>query len=123
MLRSDVVEVLVLTDADQVDLTCTMVGTTRTGYCLFEADAELVERFGTEFALNELEPGASLLFEAQVGCLTPEALGDVGRLRAQGVSGRPESLVLSDGQQFEYLLLLYDPVTDQVCVQVSYTYG
>jgi hypothetical protein len=36
MLRSDVVEVLVLTDADQVDLTCTMVGTTRTGYCLFE---------------------------------------------------------------------------------------
>lgn len=122
-LRIDVAEVLGIADADQRGLVCNMVGTSRTGYCLFEAEVELVERLAAEFELEELGPGSPLLSEGQVGCLTPEALGEAEGLQAQGVEGRPGSLALGSGGQFEYLLLLYNASTDQACVQVSYAYG
>jgi hypothetical protein len=129
-LRADVAEVLALPDVDPLDLSCQMVGTTRTGYCLLTADSAWVEQIAGALALEyrvaslaRAETLPPMLSEGLVGCLASEDFGPVEELPAYWVDGRPPALALGSGGQFEYLLLLHNPATHQVCVQVSYAYG
>ena len=106
---------------------CSMVGTTRTGFCRFFDRNGTVEEMIQAF---DLEPvpfeNATIAFidaELEAGCGSfPSILeGSEGKLFL--VSGRPQSLRLSNGSSFEYLLLLYSASSGEACVQVSYAYG
>jgi hypothetical protein len=104
-----------------------MVGTTRTGYCLFVDHDETVEAMIEAY---DLEPvaleNATIAFidaELEAGCGSFSSIleGSEGMLYL--ISGRPLSLRLPNGSAFEYLLLLYSASSGEACVQVSYAYG
>jgi hypothetical protein len=129
-LESDVNEVLYPINAAQLDLECSMIATTRSGYCLFEANKGQIEEIGARLDLdyrlasfenNETIP--PVVSEGKVGCLDENVFGQVDGLPAYYIGGRPDQLSLTGGGQFEYLLLLFNPETGQACAQVSYAYG
>jgi len=129
-LTANVTEVLVASDEDRLELSCKMVDTTRTGYCIFVTHQELIEqvasKLGLDFRTASLElPGnlPPLGSEGMVGCLSAGVFDSIEGLLAYWVGGRPAQLSLSDGGQFEYLLLLYNSSTELACVQVSYAFG
>lgn len=129
-LIANVTEVLAATGEDQLELTCQMVDTTRTGYCIFDAHKELIEQIATRLGLDyrtasleEPDTLPPLGSEGMMGCLSAGVFDNIEGLPAYWVGGRPITLSLSDGGQFEYLLLLYNSLTEQSCVQVSYAYG
>ena len=129
-LQSDVKEVLVPATTDQLDLKCSMIETTRSAYCLFEANEEQIEGIAAgldldyhviSFENNETTP--PVVSEGRVGCLDESVFSQVDGLPAYYIGGRPDQLSLTSGGQFEYLLLLFNPETGQACTQVSYAYG
>ena len=129
-LASDVREVLARADVDPAILDCRMVGTTRSGTCLFDTSETEIQDLVAALELRELKlPGESvassggLAAEADEGCMTSDFFGDRTGLLFYGIGGRPDQLELSSGGQFEYLLLLFDPSEGEVCVQASYSYG
>ncbi|MEI7768636.1 MAG: hypothetical protein WCI67_01545 [Chloroflexales bacterium] len=129
-LAADVAEVLGPSGGARRDLTCQMMVRTRTGYCLFAADAGDIQGVASRLGLDSrTTSGAgprvppSLITQGAQGCLAADALGGAEGLSAAWVAGRPRQLALRSGGQFESLLLLYSPATRQACVQVSYAYG
>lgn len=129
-LESDVNEFLDPANTAQLDLNCSMIESTRSGYCLFVADEEQIEEIAARLNLdyraasleiNETVP--PVVSEGKVGCLDEDVFGKVDGFPAYYIGGRPDQLLLAGGGQFEYLLLLFNPETGQVCTQVSYAYG
>lgn len=109
---------------------CSMVGTTRTGYCRFEADASWLRSAAEELGMQRTAVGLHdpaglppLQSEGLTGCLSAEVFGPAQDLPAYWLGGRPEALALESGGQFEYLLLLIDPATGAACAQAAYAYG
>ncbi len=129
-LEADVAEVVSRGLAGSPEMECQMVGTTRSGFCTFEAGGAGALAVATELGLNSgsVEPDdlsaiPPVAAEGAVGCFSPEMMERADGLPAYWIGGRPESLRLQSGGQFEYLVLLLDPDTGQACVQVSYAYG
>ena len=129
-LEADLREVLGAYLDVQPEMDCAMVGTTRTGYCLFDAQAEsvrdLAEEMGMEARAVDLhDPGSlpPLQVEGRVGCLSAEVFGQVQGLPAYWLGGRPDALALQSGGRFEYLLLVFDPAAGRACALASYAYG
>jgi hypothetical protein len=127
-LAADVAEVM--DEADDPDLQCAMIGVTRAGYCLLPASEGAVSGWATSLglasgtaSLDRPETVPPLAAEGAVGCLDAQVFVEVDGLPAYWLGGRPSQLSLSNGGQFEYMLLLYDPETGRACVQVSYAYG
>jgi hypothetical protein len=109
---------------------CRMIGTTRSGYCAFEAGEAGVHAVATELGLasgsvqpHDLSAIPPVAAEGAVGCFSPEMMERADSLPVYWIGGRPDSLRLQSGGQFEYLVLILDPDTGQACVQVSYAYG
>lgn len=106
---------------------CNMVGTTRTGYCMFTDESDAVRDIIRAFDLQMVPlENATIAFvdeELEAGCgAIPSVLeGSDGVLHL--ISGRPQQLRLANGSSFEYMLLLYNAGIGQACIQVSYAYG
>jgi hypothetical protein len=122
------IEALLDRNGVQVDLqNCTMVGSTRTGMCRFRHDVgaadAIIQALHLDPVLFENATVAFIDAELEAGCGSyPNILeGSGGMLYL--ISGRPQSLRLSNGTAFEYLLLLYNPSSGEACLQVSYAYG
>ena len=106
---------------------CSMVGSTRTGFCRFDNHGGMAEAvikdFGLEPVLFENATIAFIDAEFEAGCGSyPSILeGSEGKLFL--ISGRPQSLRLPNGSAFEYMLLIYSVSSGDACLQVSYAYG
>jgi hypothetical protein len=129
-LESDVNQVLDPGNSARLDLKCSMIETTRSGYCLFAANEEQVEEIAARLNLDyrtasfeNPETIPPVVSEGKAGCLDVDVFGNVDGFPAYYIGGRPDQLSLADGGQFEYLLLLFNPETGQACAQVSYAYG
>lgn len=129
-LESDVAELLGPAPAGGPSLTCHMIGDTRSGYCSGEISAEQAAGIAASLdlspsSIDRKDPMTVPLpaDEAELGCLSPKAWPQSAELKAWWASGRPASLELASGGQFEYLLLVIDPSTGAGCIQVSYAYG
>ncbi len=129
-LKSDVNEVLDPANTSGLDLTCAMIDTTRSGYCLFMADEGKIEEIAARLELDyrvasfdKDDTIPPLVLDGKVGCLDENVFGIADGLPAFYIAGRPGQLSLAGGGQFEYLLLLFNPETGQACTQVSYAYG
>lgn len=109
-------------DTSGINLSCTLVGRTRTGSCTFTS---------TPAQVNQLVSGMNLQTvivadDSQVRAWQREG-GCVDRGFDTGAtvyrSGRRDPAIRpSSGGQFEYLLLYVLP-DNRACVQVSYAYG
>jgi hypothetical protein len=109
---------------------CAMIDGTRSGYCVLPADglkvddwASLVRLNRRPVAMTDVETVPPLASEGPVGCLDTGTFPMVDGMTAYYLGGRPESLALIGGGQFEYMLLIFDPATARACIQVSYAYG
>ena len=129
-LESDVKEVLDPATTAKLDLKCSMIDSTRSGYCLFSSNQaqieEIAARLDLDYRVVSFENSESVppvISEGEVGCLDEDVFGAVDGLPAYYIGGRPDQLSLANGGQFEYLLLLFNPETGQACTQVSYAYG
>lgn len=129
-LESDVKEVLAPATTARLDLKCALIETTRSGYCLFEANEKQIEGIAAgldlEYRLASFENKETIppvVSEGKLGCLDENVFSQVDGLPAYYIGGRPDQLSLTSGGQFEYLLLLFNPETGQACTQVSYAYG
>lgn len=78
-LAANASEVLALTDETPPKLTCSMLGTTHSGYCLFTADealiAEFTTRLGTDAQTASLADPSTvplLVTDGETGCLDPD---------------------------------------------------
>lgn len=123
-------ELLEPASAGGPSLTCHMIGQTRTGVCSGEISTEQAARLAASLELtpspgDPLDPATVPIpaGDRDGGCLGPVAWPGLAGLRAWWAGGRPASLALSSGGQFEYLLLVIDPSTGAGCIQVSYAYG
>jgi hypothetical protein len=129
-LTTDVNELLSTAATTPLDLTCNMLEGTRSGYCLFTADEEMVEEMAARLELDariaslaDRSTVPPIVTDGETGCLDPGIFGSVDGLPAYWLGGRPDQLSLADGSQFEYMLLLFNNATGQGCVQVAYAYG
>jgi hypothetical protein len=130
-LEADVPEVLARALRDPPQIKCQMIGTTRSGYCTFhqeDAAALAVARaVGLQSGVVDPDGPDEIVLPfalgGMVGCLSSEVLGPVEGQPVYWIAGRPETLSLQSGRQFEYLLLILHPDAGQACVQVSYAYG
>jgi hypothetical protein len=129
-LTADVREILDRGEVDPDRLECNMLGTTRSGLCLFDTTETEIQELTAGLGLGQWQltgqteaANGSLAAEAGKGCLTSEFFGGRTDLLQFGIAGRPDELELSDGGQFEYFILLFDPNTGEACIQVAYSYG
>ncbi|MCX6072186.1 MAG: hypothetical protein NTU91_15250 [Chloroflexi bacterium] len=129
-LEADVGEVLARGLQDPPGMECRMIGTTRSGYCTLELDGAgalaVAEGLSLESGNVDLQDPAGIppaAAEGIVGYFSPEVMGSLDGLPAYWIGGRPDSLRLQNGGQFEYMVLILGPDTRQACVQVSYAYG
>ncbi len=126
-LRSDV-ETLFTQKGIEVALQeCSMVGSTRTGYCRFHDTAGAIDALIQDYNLDGLAmENATVAFidaEFEAGCGAFSWILEGGSGRLFFISGRPQSLKLPSGSSFEYLLLTFDESSGEACLQVSYSYG
>lgn len=128
-LETDVAQVMSIDPAER-SMRCAMLDGTRSGYCLLPADATEVGAWAGELglslrtaSLDDVESLPPLTSEGPVGCLDAASFGQVEGHPPYWIGGRPDSLALDSGGQFEYMLLIFDPAAAQACVQVSYAYG
>jgi hypothetical protein len=129
-LESDVKEVVDPEATAQLDLNCSMIDSSRSGYCLFSSNQAQIEEIAAgldlDYRLAFFENNETILpvvSEGRVGCLDENVFSQVDGLSTYYIGGRPVQLSLTSGGQFEYLLLLFNPETGQACTQVSYSYG
>jgi hypothetical protein len=129
-LEFDVKEALDPATTAQLDLKCSMIETTRSGYCLFDANENQIKEIAAgldlDYRLASFENIGTIppvVSEGKVGCLDENLFSQVDGLPAYSIGGRPDQLSLTSGGQFEYFLLLFNPETGQACAQVSYAYG
>ncbi len=126
-LQSDLGSLLEGMDVEIVLQECSMIGSTRSGYCRFHdadgASAGLIQQLDLVSVPleNATIPFIDEEFEAGCGSYPWILDGSSGELYL--ISGRPQSLILANGTSFEYLLLVFEQSSGEACVQVSYAYG
>jgi hypothetical protein len=116
-LKRNVGELLERHGAARGELDCSMIGTTRGGWCVSRIAEDRVVLIARGLALDS-------------GAADPDAEGAC-RGAGFGVDGdrlyrsarRAPSLKLQDGSAFERLSLYYRPTDGSFCVEVSYAYG
>jgi hypothetical protein len=109
---------------------CAVIGTTRTGYCLYETSSAEVSSLVERLALHAitLDPrgsGSTVAPQAEIeeGCLAQPGFENPIPLSVYESERRGETIRLESGTAFEYLLLIYEPVGNVMCIQASYAYG
>ena len=129
-LERDIVDLFRNQGLAITNLKCNMIGTSRSATCKFRASAEQVASLVRSLNLKEVETedatkGNSVLSvpEANVGCMTCPPFAKRPRMRIYLSERRPRELRLKSGSAFEYLVLLQRLDTDEVCVQIAYSYG
>jgi hypothetical protein len=126
-LQSDLDSLLAGVEVDVQLQECSMVGSTRSGFCRFQAKDGAATAIIEGFNLlpvnleNATIPFIDAEFEAGCGSYAWILDGSGGELHI--ISGRPQSLTLSSETRFEYMLLVYESSSGEACVQVSYAYG
>lgn len=126
-LQQDISELYKRAGSENIAMRCSMVGSTRTGWC--EGTATTVQALDLSAALK-LE---SVPFDARAGDRMVQFAqregGCTNRVPQDATFSlyksqvRAETLKLSNGGAFEYVLLYHNPSTNQFCVQISYAYG
>lgn len=118
LLRSDLQALL----GHEVELRdCEMLGTTRTGYCRFEAVGMDLPGIRSNLGLVEVDLGAPDQ-EAETW-LNERACPSLKEFRVYRSERRANQLKLANGTAFEYMLLFIPDNGGEACVQVSYAYG
>jgi hypothetical protein len=109
---------------------CTVIDSTRTGFCLYETSeaevATLVDRLGLHsVVIDENGAGSSVVPEAEAssGCLSQSGYENPRRLVIYESERRADAIQLENGTAFEYLMVMFEPVRGGMCIQASYAYG
>jgi hypothetical protein len=106
---------------------CSMIGSTRSGYCRFQDSngdtASLIQAFHLVPVALENATISFIDAEFEAGCGSYPWILDGSGGELFLISGRPQSLSLANGTRFEYLLLVFEESSGEACVQVSYAYG
>ena len=109
---------------------CNVLGTTRTGFCVYEAtEAELSSIVAQldllPFTLEADGSGSSVgpAEEVSAGCLDQPGFENPRRVVAFESDRRADTIRLENGVAFEYLLVFFEPVGGGICIQASYAYG
>ncbi|MGL5873929.1 MAG: hypothetical protein ACRC2R_16445 [Xenococcaceae cyanobacterium] len=141
MLQKDIVELFAKQGVIDVDLECHTSVTSRLGNCVFLGSPESVERLVSRLSLRDFEAKDTeieykMFWDAEKAslkrgdsdyqknrCYLIPAFHDLKLVKVYGVIRRPPQLKLSSSGQFENMFLYHRTDTDQVCVQVTYSYG
>jgi hypothetical protein len=125
-LEADVRALLKTAAVEPQYLDCRMVGTTRKAACSLRLSPRQTSSVIRTLALESIptssensSPQAQLIALADPSCVA-ELSRPIVRF---GLGNRPNSLRLSSGTAFDYLLLTINTSTGQACVQISYSYG
>jgi hypothetical protein len=106
---------------------CSMIGSTRSGYCRYQDETDASESIIESFQLHPVPlENATIAFidtEFEAGCGSFPWILDGSSGELYLLSGRPQSLSLSNGTRFEYLLIVFEQSSGEACIQVSYAYG
>ena len=109
---------------------CAVLGTTRTGFCVYEAtEAELSSIVAQldllPFTVDADGSGSSVgpAGEVSDGCLAQSGFENPRRLVGFESTRGAETIRLEDGVAFEYLLVFFEPVGGGICIQAAYAYG
>jgi hypothetical protein len=109
---------------------CAVLGTTRTGFCVYEAtEAELssiIDQLALQpFTVEADGSGSSVgpASEVSAGCLAQPGFENPRRVVGFESARRAETIRLEEGVAFEYLLVFFEPVGGGICIQASYSYG
>ena len=127
-LKKDIVELFKKHGVVINDPICNMIGTTRGGICEFRASVDQIASLIRGLRLKEIEGASkdnllSKIPQSKNGCLGCRSFKNVLRMRVYTSEQRPPELRLQSGAAFDYLILFQDLDTDNVCVQVSYSYS
>ena len=127
-LRADLSEALTNSGLEAPEMDCAMSARSRDGSCVFTGDTDQVEAIIIGLSLRPLSTATAEdvqldFINSSATCLSDLSEGDRAAVNAYGISGRPDSLQLGNGGQFEFLYLFHQPGSDQVCIFISYAYG
>lgn len=102
---------------------CSFVGNTRTGFCLSQGSADLVNQAIDRLKLTPAQLYQLDYWQQEGGCTTLETFKSSPAVQVYWINGRPPELVVNRTTNFDYLLLYYRSDNEQICLQVSYSYG
>lgn len=109
---------------------CAVLGTTRTGFCVYEATETELSSIVAQLDLLPITvdadgSGSSVgpAGEVSAGCLAQPGFENPRRVVGFESARRAEVLRLENGLAFEYLLVFFEPVGGGICIQASYAYG
>jgi hypothetical protein len=107
---------------------CHMVGTTRAGICEFKALPQDINAIANSLDMSEIKSDKTLKYANTYGYdIKSSKLGGLfsqGKdVRAYGIFGRPAKLKLKNGSAFEYMILFYEPATNEASLETCYSYG
>lgn len=129
-LRADLKDLLARAEIAAPDLNCRMIGTTRDAIVSVnlskEQVAALVKAIGLAEYKNPLGDARRFpleLSDAARECPLAAAWEKDKGISMLAVMGRPASLRLTSGRNFEYLFFFYREEGGEVCIFVSYSYG
>ena len=123
-LESDATSLLRTIGVQDPQPNCEMVGTTRNGYCLLDLTPREQRLVIEGLGLVRLEDANDLArFGLNSGGCLDSIFQEIRGTLRYAVSGRPESLRLSSGSAFEFLILSHCPSQTQVCLDLGYAYG
>ena len=133
-LQKDVAELFARQGVTVSEMDCNMLDLSRSAACTFKEVpaqvAALLQRFDLREVVNA-EQGSSAEFyhcrqvleEVKKAGRMPASFSDMSHVRVYGIVGRPPSLKLKNGGQFEFLILFQQTETNDVLAAVSYAYG
>jgi len=123
-LKNDLTELINRKQQASVDLTCQMLGTTRTGMCKGVIPFNIVENIVSTLHLlevtNDQPPDYDYESWISDGPCDPKQTSGIRRFKSKR---RATELQLQNGSSFEYLILFFEPSSNKTCIQVSYAYG
>ena len=127
-LRADLGEVLTNAGLETPEMDCVISARSRDGACVFTADSDQVTAWISALSLlaqpTAADEAVQLDFiKSNADCLSELSDEERAAVASYAISGRPDSLQLGNGGQFEFLYLFSEPGSDQVCIFVSYAYG
>ncbi|MDD4954778.1 MAG: hypothetical protein PHP17_01920 [Candidatus Omnitrophica bacterium] len=140
-LKKDIIELTLQCGVKISKPDCSMIDSSRQGYCKFTATEREITALVNGLKLNKVRAGLTaddLVRNMDIGnkhdnkiwgleqTLKPfdiYKVKDRATIKAFLISGRPENLHLKSGRAFDYFLLYYDNVSSKACIFVCYSYG
>jgi hypothetical protein len=128
-LEADGRHLLLAAGVESEQLSCGMIGSTRTGFCI----GSLPQTWSTPVELPGLQRVTSRspeelrdrmdAWEAEGGCRTLAAFQDPAQTIVFISERRPPDFDLPSGGSPEYVMIYLNTTGQQACVQLSYAYG